>query len=393
MASPLHRAGLVAAAFALALTATACGGPSSRSGDGAGPVTLNIVDVAGNLQLTEQIIKNFQKAYPQELKAYTASKTDVTQMPGKLEAQFKAGRTDIDMVLTGIDGYAATVSKNLLDPVGAIPGQQNYLAGARAAQNLAGTYAVTINYNPNGPLLEFAADVTDPPTSWESLLTWARANPKRFQYALPAKSGPGRALLMALAHHFGENELPPAKWTKTWNYLKLLKPHVTLASSTGETMKNLANGSSKVVVSSTGWDLNPRALGTVPPDVKVVAPGTAVTAGKADCGTFTWIADAHYVLMPKGLSQRKQDVIRKLIAFMLTPEQQAITADQGYLYTGWAIEGVDLSKAPPSSREVFDKFDRPDYYRPLIEQCPVVPSFEAGTIQEMFAEFDRQVGK
>ncbi len=35
-------------------------------------------------------------------------------------------------------------------------------------------------------------------------------------------------------------------------------------STTSETMKNLANGSAKIIASTTGWDINPRVLGTVP---------------------------------------------------------------------------------------------------------------------------------
>ncbi|MEK8106172.1 hypothetical protein NKG94_15170 [Micromonospora sp. M12] len=58
---------------------------------------------------------------------------------------------------------------------------------------------------------------------------------------------------------------PTAGWDKTWAFLKELGQYVDYyPSGTTETMKNLANGTAHLIVSTTGWDINPRVLGTVP---------------------------------------------------------------------------------------------------------------------------------
>jgi len=72
----------------------------------AAPVTLNIVDVAGNLALTQDAIEAYQKKNPQLVSKFNFTKAPSPELPGKLKAMQGAGRSDIDMVLTGTD-YAA----------------------------------------------------------------------------------------------------------------------------------------------------------------------------------------------------------------------------------------------------------------------------------------------
>ena len=67
-------------------------------------------------------------------------------------------------------------------------------------------------------------------------------------------------------------------------------------------MKNLANGSAKIIASTTGWDINPRVLGTVP---KEAAVGTLQG--------FHWVTDAHYAVIPKGVDVDKQAAILNLL--------------------------------------------------------------------------------
>jgi len=68
------------------------------------PVTLNIVDVAGNLALTQQAIEKYGKLKPNLVSKFTFNKAPAPELPGKIKAQQDAGRVDIDAVLTGIDG-------------------------------------------------------------------------------------------------------------------------------------------------------------------------------------------------------------------------------------------------------------------------------------------------
>jgi putative spermidine/putrescine transport system substrate-binding protein len=127
-------------------------------------------------------------------------------------------------------------------------------------------------------------------------------------------------------------------------------------------MKDLASGSVDMIMSTTGWDINPRALGTVPTEAKV---GTLKN--------FKWVTDAHYVVVPNGVSQDQLTAVVRLIAWMLKPDQQAKAYDKGYFYPGPAIKDVTLSMAPQASQDVIAKYGRPEYDSLIANNPTVVP--------------------
>ena len=138
------------------------------------------------------------------------------------------------MVLTGSDGLAAGLEQNLwlkLLPAYAdrFPGlEENYEPAALNLHRAQGQgFGVVINYYPSGPLLEYAPErVRSVPTTAEELLAWAKANPKRFMYARPANSGPGRTFMMGLPYILGDKDPkdPVDGWDKTWAYLARAQP-------------------------------------------------------------------------------------------------------------------------------------------------------------------------
>ena len=81
------------------------------------PVALNIVDVAGNLALTQKAIENYRKAKPKAVSRITFTKAPAPELPGKIKAQQDANRVDIDMVLTGTDALSAGIDQKLWIPV------------------------------------------------------------------------------------------------------------------------------------------------------------------------------------------------------------------------------------------------------------------------------------
>ena len=72
----------------------------------ASPVSLNVIDVAGQLQLTQRAMDDFARANPKLVSRMTYSQAPAPELPGKLKAQQDAGRVDIDLVLTGTDALA-----------------------------------------------------------------------------------------------------------------------------------------------------------------------------------------------------------------------------------------------------------------------------------------------
>lgn len=372
------------AAVAAGLSAAALGAAQAQ------PVTLNVVDVAGNLALTQEALETFAAKNPNLVSRITFTKAPSPELPGKIRAMQAAGRTDIDLVLTGTDALAAGIALNLWEPLlpahaAKFPGlTDNYLPSARKMQDLANGQGIVVTYMPAGPLLEYNPDkVKVLPKTTAELLSWCKANPNKLIYARPANSGPGRTFLMGLPYLLGDKDPkdPIAGWDKTWAYLKELNSCIEYyPTGTSAVMKELGEGSRDMTVTVTGWDINPRALGVVPKQFKV-----------ATLSGFTWINDAHYMVMPKGLPAARQAVVMELMAFLLKPEQQALTYDSGYFYPGPAVKNVPLSSAPQKSQDVIKEFGRPEYADWIAKQ-PHAQPLEDKAMVAAFKKWDQEIG-
>ncbi len=214
-------AGLAALGSRTAQAATAPPLPTS-------PVALNVIDVAGQLQLTQGAMDAYAKGNPKLVSKISYSQAPAPELPGKIKAQQDAGRVDIDLVLTGTDGLSAGIDMKLWIPLvtdyaSALPKLQDiYLPGAWKMQGLAQNQAVCVVFCPAGPIIEYMPDaVKQAPKNTQELLDWAKAHPKRFIYARPANSGPGRTFLQGLPYMLHDKDpMDPDKgWDKTWAYL------------------------------------------------------------------------------------------------------------------------------------------------------------------------------
>ncbi len=354
------------------------------------PVTINIVDVAGDLQLTRDAIELYAKKNPNLVAKFNFTQAPAPELPAKLKAMQGAGRSDIDMVLTGTDFLAAGIEQGLVlkllpEYAPKFPNlTQNYLPAAAKMQELAQNQGIEVVFMPAGPLLEYnPAKVKQVPTTPQELLAWCKANPNKLIYARPANSGPGRTFIMGLPYILGDKDPkdPVKGWDKTWAYLKDLDSCIEYyPTGTTAVMKELGEGSRDMTVTMTGWDLNPRVLGIVPKDYMV-------TPFKG----MTWVNDAHYMVIPKGVPPEKVAVVLDLMAFLLTPEAQAYTYDKGYFYPGPAVKNVPLSMAPKESQDAVKEFGRAEYDKWLSE-FPHTQSLPPSAQVEAFRIWDQQVG-
>jgi putative spermidine/putrescine transport system substrate-binding protein len=354
------------------------------------PIALNVIDVAGNLALTQKAMEKYRADNPKLVSRITFSKAPSPELPAKIKAQQNAKRVDIDLVLTGSDALAAGIEQGLWEQVvpkhaASLPKLEDvYPASVQKLQALAQGYGVTVAYSPGGPLIEFMPDrVKSPPTSAAELLAWCKANPNRFVYARPANSGPGRAFLMGLPYILGDSDPkdPIKGWDKTWAYLKDMNSCIEYyPTGTGPTFKELGEGSRDIVTTMTGWDINPRVLGTVPKTAKIQA-----LAG------FHFVADAHYMAIPAGIAPDHLAVVLDLVKYMLTPEAQAFTYDEGYFYPGPAVKDVPLSMAPKASQDAIAEYGRPEYAK-LIAETPVETPLDAKAMVAAFRKWDEDVG-
>ena len=401
---PLH---LVAGIAAVGILLTACSPPATEApatptvaaeGEPAGsgvpetpsaPVTLNILDVAGNQKLTGVMVDAFVAEHPDIISAVTWESAGAPDLVGTIKPQVDSGSLSVDLVMTGSDGLSAGIEQDLWEPIVAdfgdrLTNMDNYIEPAAAMQGLAGDFGVVTTYYPSGPLLQYdPAVVTDVPSTPEELLAWAQANPGKFGYARPANSGPGRTFLMGLPYMLGDSDPsdPENGWDKTWAYLKELGQTISsYPTGTGQVITNMADGTWSLIPTTTGWDINPRALGNEP---------TTIEAAPFD--DFTWVTDAHYAVVPKGQDPEKMSAILNLLQFILTPETNAMAYDAGYFYPGPSIEGATLDLAPQESQDIIAEFGR-DWYDDLIEEMPKTTPLPPADMVLAFDIWDREIG-
>ena len=151
--------GLTAGRWSCApLLVTACGAPGSPAPRPSParrrcrtsrpqPVTLNILDVAGNLAADPGHDRRLRGARTRtSSRKVTYSKAAAPELAGKIKAQQNANRVDIDLVLTGVDGLSAGIEQGLWTAAAAARtrtgcrGMNDYLPGAAAMQKLAGDH-------------------------------------------------------------------------------------------------------------------------------------------------------------------------------------------------------------------------------------------------------------
>ena len=352
-------------------------------------VELTIVDVAGNLALTQRAIESYRRAKPGVVSGFAFTKAPAPELPPKISAMQQAGVMNIDLVLTGTDALSAGLSQNLwLDLTPYLPDlpnlQQIYIPQAWKMQAIAQNHGIVVTYYPSGPLIEYmpAAVKTVPGTAQE-LLDWAKQNNNKFMYARPANSGPGRTWLMGLPYILGDRDPhdPVQGWDKTWGYLQEIGKYIEYyPGGTTQTMRELGQGTRDIIATTTGWDINPRVLGIVPAEAKV---------GKLE--NFHWVTDAHYMVIPKGVSADKIAVLIDLMTFMLQDKQQAYAYDQGYFYPGPAVAGVTLAMAPADSQDAIKTYGRPEYDQWIAEYPKEIP-LDAQKMVTAFDLWDKRVG-
>ena len=123
----------------------------------ASPLTINVVDVAGDLALTQGAIEAYQQKNPKLVAKVNFTKAPAPELPAKLKAMQAAGRSDIDLVLTGVVALSAGIDQGLWvkvlpDHAAKFPSVlDNYLPAARKMQDLAQGEALVVTFMPAGP--------------------------------------------------------------------------------------------------------------------------------------------------------------------------------------------------------------------------------------------------
>jgi putative spermidine/putrescine transport system substrate-binding protein len=353
------------------------------------PVKLSIVDVAGNLALSKPAFESFKAAYPNLVSDIEYIKLTAPELPSKIKAQQMAGNVDTTLVLTGYDAIASGMDMGIYEQI--MPKYKdvfqkiidNYVPGAKAAYDLFNGYGITMVWCPGGPMFTYNPDkVPNPPKTADELLAWAKANPGKFMYARPANSGPGRAFLMGLPYILGDkNPKDPTTWTKTWAYLKELDKYIDYyPTGTGITFQEFGQGTRWILASHLGWDMQQRILATIP-----------ATSQAFFLNNTTWVNDAHFMAIPKGLDKDRLAVTIELMKWLMQPAQQAVTFDNGYFYPGPAIKGVTLDMAPADSQKAVRGAMRASYDK-AVATLPYTTQLDAAALVKAMDMWDELVG-
>lgn len=351
------------------------------------PITLTIIDVAGQAQLTRGIIEEYVETHPEWVSNLEFTQATAPELASRIIAQQEAGRSDISMVLTGSDGLSSGIEQELWLQL--LPDYQEMLPNLDeilinpGAQELAEGFGVNVVYGNYGPTFTYNPEMVETaPATTDELLAWASENDGALMYARPANSGPGRSWLQSLPYFLGDPDpRDPETWDNTWSYLEELGQYIEYyPSGTTPTMEELGQGSRAMVASTMGWDMNPRVLGTVPMDFQAVTfPDQPL------------LADSQYVTLPKGLDDDTTMTVLNLIAYMMTPEQQAKTYDQAYFYPGPAVKDVPLDMAPEESQEAVNAVRRPEFDE-LIANNEVNLPLDAPSLVRAFEIWDERIG-
>src|SRR5712664_2161441 len=104
----------ILAVAAVVLVVAAAGLGLVREGAAQGPITISLIDVAGDLSSTRVIIENYQKANPNKVKAVNFQRAPAPELPAKIKAQQDAGRVDVNLSLAAQDAGSVLASNGQL---------------------------------------------------------------------------------------------------------------------------------------------------------------------------------------------------------------------------------------------------------------------------------------
>ena len=351
------------------------------------PITISILDNGGDYASTGVIIENYQKANPDKVKEIKLQRGPAPETPAKIKAQQDAGRVDINLILTGQDaGSVLVANKQLIDlfpKYDKMFPKDELNDAAKVLQDSGGGALMPVVVNAGGPVFIYnPKKVQKPPKTAAELLAWAKANPKRFLYARPANSGPGRSIMCGLPYILNDKApMDPEKgWDKAWAFMKELGQSMEYyPTGTLFTLREFAQDQRWMIAGIMEWDMKPRAEGVIPPDAKITV-----------LDNTTFVIDGHYWGIPKGVPQNEVDVILDLMKFMRRPEQQVLTWKA---FIGPSIKAATFDKAPPQIRDLVKEHWRPEYDQiGPTKKYKMAPQLDFKELTYAMDRWDREIG-
>jgi len=370
----------------VAILGLALGGTVRPSAAGQ-PITISIIDNGGDYASTGVIIENYKKANPDKVKEIKLQRGPAPETPAKIKAQQDAGRADINLVLTGQDaGSVLAANKQLIElfpKYNSMFPKDELTDVGKILQDAGGGSLMPTVGNAGGPVFIYnPKKVAKPPKTIDELLAWAKENPKRFLYARPANSGPGRSIMCGLPYILGDKApMDPEKgWDKAWAFMKEFGKYIEYyPTGTLFTLREFAQDQRWMISGIMEWDMKPRAEGVIPPEAKITV-----------LDNTTFVVDGHYWGIPKGVPQNEVDVLLDLMKFMRRPDQQVLTWKA---FIGPVIKTATFDKAPPDIRDLVKEYWRPEYDQiGPGKKYKIAPQLDFKELTYAMDRWDREIG-
>ena len=107
------------------------------------PITLNIIDVSGSMQLVGDAIDQFKAANPGLIGDVVIKTSTAVEVPSLLKAQILAEDVQAGLIFTGIDGLSTCINRDVIEKImpnysSSFPNlESNYSTAAKATYDLA----------------------------------------------------------------------------------------------------------------------------------------------------------------------------------------------------------------------------------------------------------------
>lgn len=318
------------------------GGSDTGSGDAGGSsggktVTLWATGSDNVRAVYESLVDDFNNnseyagKYEVELQ-FMLNGTGTQTLTDMLAAASKAGQTDTDydIVDLGGDDLSKVVSQI---------GEESFIklddSKLPNAANIEAESSVATDYvQPyRGTTVVLAYDsekVPTPPTTWDELEEWMKANPGRFAYNTPGTGGAGDSFARTAVYNFMDEEAitsDDAKWEEDWDegFAYLADLHQYMYSSGGSivypnknqgTLDLLNQGEIDMCANWADMVLSQRAEGTLKDTIKIAQLDPALTGSFQSLAipTFGSNEDGAYAFMDYMLSESAQEIMVKEMA-------------------------------------------------------------------------------